>query len=84
MNGRAKESCWTSWLNGVESKEGGSHHDAVQGALERYGWTPKEIYIHLIGLEYRYAGPSKDRVIAPHLVEPLTSAILHELQQSKL
>jgi len=81
MGGRSNEPTWKSWVNGIPSIDGGSHHEAVQRALNLFNWMPEQIYIHLIGLEYEYAGPTRDRVRAPHIIEPLSEAISSQLTE---
>ena len=60
-----------SWVNGVESCDGGSHVDGLDKALTQLGWQPAVKLLHIIMEEPEYATPTAAQLYAPHIVEPV-------------
>lgn len=51
---------YKSWVNGVETVEGGTHVIGLSKAFENVNWSPRLAFIHVIMHEPQFAGPSKD------------------------
>lgn len=49
-----------SWVNGVETVEGGKHISGMITALKNANWNPRLAFIHVIMHDPKFAGPSKD------------------------
>ena len=64
----AGRSLTRSWVNGVETIEGGSHIQGLNRALGRRRWRPAVKLLHIIMEEPEYAGPTKGKLDAPHIV----------------
>ncbi|GAB2884420.1 hypothetical protein GCM10027180_13480 [Microbulbifer echini] len=73
---------YKSWVNGIETVEGGVHIDGLETAFIKAGWRPKLALIHVIMHDPQYAGPCKDALCAPkvaNVVEKLVGESLAQL-----
>ena len=68
-----------SWVNGVLTKDGGTHQNALERALEQTGWAPEVSLLNLVMLRPEFAGPTKDKLIALSLEGPLEKAFIKAL-----
>ena len=73
--GNSDETKITSWCNGTQTWEGGTHQDALASALQKSGWMPEAAYIHVVMLEPKLAGPTKTRLEVPEKFGAIESAI---------
>ncbi len=62
------DTIYKSWVNGVETVEGGTHVIGLNKAFKNVSWRPRVAFIHLIMHDPRFAGPSRDALRSP-LVE---------------
>ncbi|MEM9581808.1 MAG: hypothetical protein AAGA08_01725 [Pseudomonadota bacterium] len=68
-----------SWVNGSPTADGGTHDDALMKALRKASWKPKVSLVHVIMLQPEFAGPTKNKLWAPSLKEPLEAAFSEAL-----
>ena len=68
------------WCNGVETSEGGSHIDALNHALAASKWQTAAVsLIHVIMKDPKFAGPTKEKLDRPDLVETIRASVLSAL-----
>lgn len=68
-----------SWVNGNPTTDGGTHQDALMKALQRANWKPKVSLVHVVMLQPEFAGPTRNKLWAPSLEEPLEAAFFEAL-----
>ena len=68
-----------SWVNGVPTAGGGTHQNALIRALRKANWKPKISLVHVIMLQPEFAGPTRNKLWAPSLEEPLYAAFCEAL-----
>ncbi len=68
-----------SWVNGCATADGGTHQDALMSALQKVNWNPEVSLVHVVMLQPEFAGPTKNRLWAPSLKEPLEAAFFEAL-----
>jgi len=73
---------WRSWLNGVLTREGGSHQRALERALAKLEWNPAVALVHVIMRRPEFAGPCRDEFHAPLLEPSLERALLGAIKRS--
>jgi len=79
--GTAQETEIISWVNGVESIDGGSHVIGLKAALEKSGWTPRIALIHIVMHDPRYARPVKDELVNPEIEKIVENSLKHALER---
>jgi DNA gyrase subunit B len=76
---------YKSWVNGVETVDGGTHISGLIKAFKNTGWSPGVAFIHVIMHDPRFAGPSRDALRSSQVeivVEELVTKSLKEFQSS--
>lgn len=68
-----------SWVNGSTTADGGTHQDALISALQKAKWKPEVSLVHVVMLQPEFAGPTKNKLWAPSLKEPLEAAFSEAL-----
>lgn len=68
-----------SWVNGSLTADGGTHQDALMKALKNANWKPKVSLVHVVMLQPEFAGPTRNKLWAPSLKEPLETAFSEAL-----
>ncbi|MEO1029434.1 MAG: hypothetical protein AAFX02_10310, partial [Pseudomonadota bacterium] len=70
-----------SWANGVHTRDGGSHIEGLDQALQMFGWRPAVRLIHAIMMEPEYAGPTKDTLHVPQLTPIVRDLVTPEISR---
>jgi DNA gyrase subunit B len=78
--GTAETPTWRTWFAGAKTPEHGSHRDGVARALEDVGWIPGLVLVHAVSTDFRFAGPTRDKVIAPDLVDRFAALLRPSLR----
>lgn len=73
---QASQTQWRSWVNGAPSPGHGSHVEGAQRAFNHLGLSPAWAMIHIIAYSPRWAGPVREQLVVPELVEPLAASII--------
>ena len=68
-----------SWVNGVLTKDGGTHQNALERALEQTDWAPEVRLINLVMLGPEFVGPTRNKLKPPSFEGPLEKAFLKAL-----
>lgn len=68
------KSTMQSWVNGSATADGGTHQDALMSALQKANWEPEVSLVHVVMLQPEFAGPTRNKLWAPSLREPLEAA----------
>ncbi|WP_226649220.1 hypothetical protein [Microbulbifer variabilis] len=77
---------YKSWVNGVETVEGGVHILGLERAFLKVGWKPHIALIHVILHDPKYAGPSRDTLchtFITEVVEKLVEESLFEIVKNQ-
>ena len=74
--GAADQTQWMSWVNGVVTVGHGTHVAGFKDALRKAGWVPGCAGIHVIMLQPRYAGPTKDKLCNDAVQSAVSEALL--------
>lgn len=74
---------WHAWANGVATAEHGDHVGGVSDALEALGWQPEVALVHVIFDDPQWAGPTRGRLVAPH-IRPVLAGHLAEVLASRV
>lgn len=53
-----------SWVNGQESRYGGSHIEGLRRALKSFGWHPEVSLLNITMHDPKFAGPTKDMLLS--------------------
>jgi len=53
-----------SWVNGQESRYGGSHIEGLRRALKSFGWYPEVSLLNITMHDPKFAGPTKDMLLS--------------------
>lgn len=72
-----------SWVNGSPTAGGGTHQDALMRALQKTNWTPEVSLVHVVMLKPEFAGPTRNKLWAPSLEEPLYAAFCEALSSNQ-
>lgn len=72
---------WTSWVNGGETIDHGTHKEAMENCLQRIQWSPAACLIHFISHEAAFSGPMKYRLGVPEYAELMEKAIQPNIQE---
>lgn len=71
---------WKSWVNGVPTPGGGTHHIALERALAQENCLPAVCLLHVVMKNPEYAGPCKDELMAPALQHTFEAAFREVLK----
>jgi DNA gyrase subunit B len=66
---------WHTWVNGSRTVAHGSHQLGFTEALDKAGWNPAIVMLHIIMREPRYAGSTKDCLESPHVGDLITKGV---------
>ncbi|MEM9415972.1 MAG: ATP-binding protein [Planctomycetota bacterium] len=78
--GQAPETQYWSWANGVRTPGNGDHQTGFRQALQDADWAPTAAMIHVIFDDPRFAGPTRDQLIAPHVCAVVREALRPQLE----
>jgi DNA gyrase subunit B len=70
---------WHSWVNGVASPLHGSHVEAFAALLQRHGWSPATVLLHVTAYDPRYANPTRDKLSTPAVGAAVEAALATRL-----
>ncbi|MFO1368961.1 MAG: hypothetical protein U1F46_08195 [Marinagarivorans sp.] len=79
------DTTYKSWVNGVETVEGGAHVVGLSKAFENVSWMPRVAFIHLIMHDPKFAGPSKDALrssLVENIIEKAVTESLIEFRDN--
>jgi len=80
--GSAPDGLHRSWVNGVETVDGGTHMRALDRALGLLGWASNVRLFHLIMEDPKFAGPTRDELHVPELEDGLVHRLVQILRSS--
>ncbi|MFI4861094.1 MAG: ATP-binding protein [Phycisphaerales bacterium JB063] len=75
---------YLSWANGIRTPGHGDHHLGLHDALSEMGWKPSAALISVIFHDARFAGPTRDRLIAPHVREIVRNALAPAMESFRI
>lgn len=72
-----------SWVNGLETVEGGSHISGLYKAFKNTNWTPRFALIHVVMHDPAFAAPSKDKLCHRETEKVIEELITDSLEKFK-
>lgn len=72
-----------SWVNGIETVEGGSHITGLYKAFKNVNWTPRLALVHVIMYDPKFAAPSKDKLCHADSAQVIEELVTDSLRKFK-
>ena len=81
--GSDKEAEIKSWVNGVETVEGGSHITGLYKAFDNVDWTPRIALLLVIMHDPQFAAPSRDKLCHSESAQVVEELVTESLSKFK-
>ena len=72
---------WTTFANGNRTSDGGTHWLAYRRLFRLVGWKPKTAMLHLTLHSPTWAGPTRSKLYAPNIYQPMKEALLEPMRE---